>query len=255
MTEPVPYSADRSLFGKLRRRVSKAVSRKPAQARLSRPLLTLSFDDTPVSSADIGAQILERHGVRGTYFISAGLMGSESHLGHYAEAPHLRALADAGHEIACHTFSHLDCGRASGTEIAADIDRNQTALAALGLPPSTTFAYPYGDVSPQAKRVLKDRYSAARALHHGLVTPGTDLNQTPAVGIEGEDGERIAADWVDRAKAQTAWLILYTHDVREHPSTWGCTPEALERLLTKALGLDFDVVTFAEGARRVYAPA
>lgn len=255
MSEPVPYSADRSLYGKLRRRLSKAVFRKPAHLSLSRPLLTLSFDDTPDSSADIGAAILERHGVRGTYFISAGLMGDQSHLGRYAEADHLRALAAAGHEIACHTYSHLDCGRSSGAEITADIDLNQAALTALGLPPSTTFAYPYGDVSPQAKRVLKDRYSAARALHHGLVTSGTDMNQAPAVGIEGDDGERIAADWIDRAKAETGWLILYTHDVRPQPSTWGCTPDALERLLTKALELDFEVVTFAEGVRRVASRA
>src|SRR5690606_35034560 len=98
------------------------------------------------------ADILERHGVRGTYFISAGLMGNESHLGHYAGAEPLRKLAQAGHEIACHTYSHLDCGRANGQTIHADIERNQAALKDLGLPASTTFAYPYGDVSPQAKK-------------------------------------------------------------------------------------------------------
>lgn len=250
MSEPVPYSADRSLYGKLRRRVSKAMFRKPALVSFERPLLTISFDDAPISAAQNGADILERHGVRGTYFISAGLMGSESHLGEYAQAEPLRTLAQAGHEIACHTYSHLDCGRANGATIRADIERNQTALKDLGLPPSTTFAYPYGDVSPQAKKVLKDRYLASRALHHGLVTAGTDMTQAPAVGIEGADGERIASEWISRAKVETGWLILYTHDVRPQPSTWGCTPDALERLLTKALELDFEVVTFSEGAKR-----
>ena len=125
------------------------------------------------------------------------------------------------------------------------------AFRQMGLPAATTFAYPYGDVSPQAKSVLNDRFLASRALHHGLITPGTDLNQTPAVGIEGTDGEQTAIDWLIRAEDETAWLVLYSHDVRENPSAWGCTPATLERLIVRALDMGFDIVTFADGARLV----
>jgi peptidoglycan/xylan/chitin deacetylase (PgdA/CDA1 family) len=104
-----PYSADRSLYGKLRRRLARLVTTKPARLNaLARPLLTISFDDAPVSAAHEGAAILERHGVNGTYFISAGLSGSESHLGRYTDADDIRALHASGHEIACHTLTHLD---------------------------------------------------------------------------------------------------------------------------------------------------
>lgn len=250
-----PYSADRSLYGKLRRRIARLVTTRPARLEgLARPLLTISFDDAPVSAAHEGAAILERHGVRGTYFISAGLSGQESHLGRYTEAADIQALATAGHEIACHTLSHLDCGRARGAAITAELDQSRDALTALGLPAPRTFAYPYGDVSPAAKGVLNNRFIASRALHHGLITTGTDLNQAPAVGIEGPDGEQVALGWIDRA-AETpgSWLILYTHDVRDEPSSWGCTPEVLERLLTDALSKNFEIVTFEEGARRAHA--
>ncbi|MFT3996979.1 MAG: polysaccharide deacetylase family protein [Asticcacaulis sp.] len=246
------YSADRSLYGKLRRRASKWLYRKPARlSGLKRPLLTFSFDDAPQTAAEAGAQILEARGLRATYFISAGLMGHDSHFGLYADAGHIRALSGHGHEIACHTLTHIDCGQAKGRDIAASVDENQTCIQSLGLPRSTTFAYPYGDVSPQAKAVLAPRYASARGLHHGLITRGTDLNQAPAVGIEGKDGEALALGWMQKA-AQTpdSWLVLYTHDVRDTPSPWGCTPQTLETLADAAVSMGFEVVTYAEGAAR-----
>jgi len=246
-----PYSADRSFYGKLRRRLARLILPKPARPEgLTRPMLTLSFDDAPVSAAQEGAAILAKYGARGTYFISTGLMGRESHLGAYAGMDDVKALADAGHEIACHTFSHLDCGRAKGVDIINDINQNQSVLKAIGIAPSRTFAYPYGDVSPQAKAILNDRYLASRALHHGMITTGTDLNQAPAVGIEGADGEHTASHWLARAAESNAWLVLYTHDVRDTPSDWGCRPQVLDRLIGQAIDMGFEIVTFEHGARR-----
>ncbi|MEI7932055.1 MAG: polysaccharide deacetylase family protein [Alphaproteobacteria bacterium] len=243
------YSADRSLKGKLRRRYARLVNRKPARLTLDRPMVTFGFDDPPATAAREGAAILEARGLRGTYFVAAGLAGQDSAFGLYATDDDTRRLQAAGHEIACHTFSHLDCGKADGATIAADVARNTEMLRAMGVEAST-FAYPYGDVSPVAKRMLEAQFSLLRALHHGLVETGTDLNQAPAVGIEGEDGEALAGRWLDEAAERKAWLILFTHDVQENPSPFGCTPEALARLADKALALGFEVVTAAEGARR-----
>lgn len=247
-----PYSADRSLYGKLRRRVARMMTQKPATlSGLRRPLLTLSFDDAPVSAAREGAEILKKHGVHGTYFISTGLSGQDSHLGQYTTPEDIKALHAAGHEIACHTHTHIDCGRAAARDIAQELQRNHDALRLMGLTAPRTFAYPYGDVSPAAKALLHDRYLASRALHHGLITTGTDLNQAPAVGIEGQCGEQTAMTWLDKtAKTRDAWLILYTHDVRENPSDWGCTPAALDRIIDQARTMGFEIVTFEAGARR-----
>lgn len=243
------YSADRSLKGKLRRRYARLVSRRPARLSLDRPMVTFAFDDPPATAASAGATILEARGLKGTYFVAMGLAGQDSPFGLYATDDDTRRLKDAGHEIACHTFSHLDCGKADGSAIAADVARNTEMLRALGIEAST-FAYPYGDVSPVAKRMLEAQFKLLRALHHGLIETGVDLNQAPAVGIEGENGEAIAARWMDEAAARKAWLILFTHDVKEAPSPFGCTPAALERLADKALAMGFEVVTAAEGAKR-----
>jgi len=247
------YSPDRSLKGKLRRRLVRLRERRPARVQLPRPMVSFTFDDVPISAIDAAGAMLEANGSRGTYFICAGLAGRDSRMGRYAARDEILAAQAKGHEIACHTFGHIDCGAADALAIETDIACNDAALADWGAPPTTTFAYPYGDVSHAAKRVAGGRFALARALHHGLVETGADLNQAPAVGIEGADGAKLALRWLERAAERKAWLILYSHDVREAPSPVGCTPQDMQQLIDAAVALDFDIVTVAEGALRIGA--
>lgn len=247
------YTPDLSLKGKLRRRLARLAVRKPARLALERPLVSFTFDDAPATAAKVGAALLEARGLRGTYYVSAGLAGREGPMGRYATREETQGLIAAGHEIACHTYSHIDCGKGGKARILAEVDRNAEALADWGAPPLRHFAYPYGDVSIDAKQVLDRRFGTLRGLHKGLIEHGGDLNQAPSVGVEGADGEAIALRWLEEAARRKAWLILYTHDVAESPSAWGCTPKTLERLIDTALEGGFDIVTVDEGARRVGA--
>lgn len=245
------YSADRSWRGKLRRRYTRLAYRKPVRLALDRPMVTFSFDDVPATAAHAGAGVLEAAGIKGVFYLCAGLEDREGPMGRYGSAEDARRLAAAGHEVACHTYSHIDCGQADGPTIAAEVDRNAEALARRGSPALVSFAYPYGDVSLSAKRVLGPRFKTLRTVQAGLVTDGADANQLPAVGIEGSDGEARAGRWMSEAARRKAWLILYTHDVAETPSDWGCTPGALSRLAERAKADGFDIVTMAEGAARL----
>lgn len=251
-TPVAAYSADRSLKGKLRRRVVRLQLRRPLPAAPDGPVVSFTFDDIPATAAGAGAAALEAAGARGTFYVCAGLVGREGPMGRYAGLDAIADLAARGHEIGCHTHGHLDCGQADGDAIAADVEANRQALAALGVRPET-FAYPYGDVSRQAKAALQARFAGLRALHRGLVRRGSDLNQLPAVGVEGEAGEARAAAWIDRALAGRAWLILYTHDVAERPSPWGCTPGALARLVDRARAGGARVAPVAQVLRELAA--
>jgi peptidoglycan/xylan/chitin deacetylase (PgdA/CDA1 family) len=244
------YHADASWRGKLRRRAVRLASRRPARAPAG-PMISFAFDDVPASAAETGATILERRGLKGTYFVAAALAGTDAVTGPMATADQVRRLADAGHEIGCHTYSHLDCGQASACDAVEDVARNAEVLDAWGVGRPASFAYPFGDVAPQTKRALSPRFSVMRALHHGLVTAGSDLNQAPAIGVEGEDGEALAMGWLQRAAGRRAWLILCTHDVADQASPYGCTPAALERLVDAALSNGLEPVTVAEGAARL----
>jgi len=251
MLAPDAYTADRSLKGKLRRRVVRLQERRPARVALDRPMVSFSFDDAPATAIQTAGAMLEARGARGAYFICAGLAGRDSRMGRYATRDEVIAASARGHEIGCHTFSHLDCGVSDGLAIAEDIVRNDQALGNWGLKPTTTFAYPYGDVSHAGKKIAGQRFALARALHHGLIETGADLNQAPAVGIEGPDGFATALRWMRRAVERKAWLILYSHDVRPDPSPVGCAPDDFARLLDFALAAEADIVTVAEGLRRI----
>jgi peptidoglycan/xylan/chitin deacetylase (PgdA/CDA1 family) len=249
------YRPDMSLKGKLRRRMARFQHRRPAKGRIMRPMVSFAFDDAPQTAMTIGASILEGFGKRGTYFISAGLAGADGPMGPYASKAQVMAASRAGHEIACHTYSHLDCGQADGRAIAQDLARNNAALTSWGAPEPTTFAYPFGDVSLAAKRAASQRFVLSRALHHGVINTGCDLNQAPAVGVEGEHGEALARRWLDKAYDQKCWVILFTHGVEARPTPFGATAESFSRLVTAAIDRDFDIVTIAEGARRVRGPS
>ncbi|CAN5273881.1 oligosaccharide deacetylase HfsH [soil metagenome] len=244
------YTPDLSLKGKLRRRFVRLVERKPLAKGPARPMVSFTFTDAPATAVSAGAALLEERGLKGVFYIAAGLAGREGPMGRYATREETQRLATAGHEIACHTYSHLDCGPGGEARIAADLDRNLAALTEWGLPAPTNFAYPFGDVSADAKRVLGRRFDSARALHHGVIEAGSDLNQTPAVGIQGSEGEALARRWLKVAKDRKAWLILYTHDVEPAPSEWGCTADALGRIIDESLADGFEVVSVAEGLRR-----
>ncbi len=245
------YQADRTLRGKIRRRLVRLAATRPLANGPERAMVSFSFDDAPQTAVVSGAQALETRGARGTYFVSAGLCGAEAPMGVCGRADDYQRLSQAGHEIACHTYSHLDCGRADSGEAFADVERNAMVMSGWGVPAPKTFAYPYGDVAVGPKAALGGRFSVLRALHHGLIEAGCDLNQAPAVGIEGPDGEILANRWIDLAVSRSAWLILYTHDVRTAPSVWGCAQDVLARLIDRAQDSGADVVTVGEGARRL----
>ncbi|MHB8284893.1 MAG: polysaccharide deacetylase family protein [Caulobacteraceae bacterium] len=254
MSEPI-YRPDMSLKGKLRRRFVRLQHRRPARGRLTRTMVSFAFDDAPASALTVGGAILESFGKRGTYFISAGLSGTSGHMGPYGTQAQVMAAADAGHEIACHTYSHLDCAQASGEVVAQDIARNSATLMAWGAPEPTTFAYPFGDVAPAAKAAAGQRFALSRALHRGVINTGSDLNQAPAIGIEGEGGERLGLRWLQKAHDQLGWVILFTHGVEADHTPFGATAAGFERLVGEAVARDYDIVTIAEGVRRLADPS
>ena len=246
------YHADPSFRGRLRRRLVRLADRRPAVRRPDRPIVTFAFDDTPASAVRRGAPILEQHGVRGTYYFCTGLAGELGHMGRYAGCDDMRRAAEAGHEIGCHTYSHLDCGQISGVMMADDIELNASLLSDWGVAQSIeTFAYPYGDVGFAAKQAAAERFVLSRALHHGLIEPGADLNQAPAVGLEGEHGEAVGRAWLAKAAERRAWVILFTHGVEDAVSRFGTTADTLARLVDESLEMGFEVVSAVEGARRV----
>lgn len=238
MSVEAPYVPPRDLASKLRRRITQAKAARPVKFAFDEPILSVCFDDFPHSALE-GARILETRGGRGTFYASAGLSHIDGPSGQGFEPGDLKRLADAGHEIGCHTFSHRDCARVETFETLLDLAKNRDALAAMGhAAPLVTLAYPYGETSTELKAVLPPRFQAARGILLGLNVGRGDLTQLRAFPLFG-DGLLQARLALPRAAKRRGWMIVFTHDVATEPSPWGTSASDLDAFIVQARELGF----------------
>ena len=66
-----------------------------------------------------------------------------------------------------------------------------------------------------------------RGVHYGKV----DLNQIKSVPIYTGPDMAQTHRFIKNLTRKPGWLTLFTHDVRENPSEWGCTPQDFEKTL------------------------
>lgn len=220
------------------------ITRKFALAMSARPIsldwpggvVSFTFDDFPKSALAVGGRILERHNVRGTYYTAMNLAGTDDILGPMFDAHDVVAAHRAGHEIACHTFSHIDCRTVPTSSITTEIRQNTLALDQLihGFVPSN-FAYPYGSISVAAKRLLGSKFACCRGIGSGINHGTADLADLLAVQIYANDFDEVGIQrLIERNRHIGGWLIFFSHDVVDNPSAYGCTPDQLERVVAYA---------------------
>jgi len=225
-----------SIAARLIRELGGFMATRPATVNWPGGVVSFTFDDFPRSAWLNGGPILERHGLRGTYYAAMGFAGGGNHLGPMFETDDLRAAHARGHEIACHTYSHRDCMRATPAEIVAEIERNGAALAQTldGAWP-VDFAYPFGGVSQTAKTAVEARFASCRGTGRGINRGTVDLADLLSNSIYNRDFDRDRlCQLIDDAQAGGGWVIFFTHDVAENPSDFGCTPAQLNAIVAYA---------------------
>lgn len=233
---PSAYTPDLSLKAKVLRRLTQWRNAKPLEHDPVRPIVTITFDDFPKSAATTGASIIEAAGGHATYYACTGLAGEETITGPQYDAGDVARLLAAGHEIGGHTESHLDCSNADVDAAVEDIRANLLNLKTVGLTkPVTQFAYPYGETRVALKFALRDTFKACRGVLRGINSKGSDLMQLRAMELDANPAnleKAIAA--IESAARKPAWVIIFTHDVRETPSPFGVTPHELRRVVNAA---------------------
>src|SRR5262245_18232998 len=128
-------------------------------------MVSFTFDDAPDSAASLGASLLEHHGGRGTLTLAGRLIHRHSDHLHPLSNEAIVRLHRAGHEIACHTFSHLPAVDLDETAMAREIEHHRRYF--MGVDPSImlqNFAYPYGLASVWRKPQLAKSFRSARGI-------------------------------------------------------------------------------------------
>ena len=257
----VPGTSDRSAAAWLARAVAKGrrelaarAHRRPLALPGREPLVSFTFDDAPRTALVAGARVLERLGLRGTYYLSLGLLGSPGDSGPIGDAHDVRAVAAGGHELGCHTHDHLDAWQVPARAYLASVDRNAQHLAEL-LPGLRfeTFAYPKSGARACVKPGLASRFRACRhggqRGNEGVVD--RDLLAACFLDQHMRPSLTLLRHLIDRNAARGGWLIFATHDVAPEPSRWGCTPAFLAAVARHAVASGARVLPVREALARV----
>jgi peptidoglycan/xylan/chitin deacetylase (PgdA/CDA1 family) len=216
-----------------KRNVARLRFRRLLSIQTSVPLISFTFDDFPRSALRTGGEILQRHGLAGTYYTALGLLGSEGPSGALFTAEDLQALVAQGHELGCHTFSHCHSWNTSTAEFKDSILQNQAALAQM-LPGKkfASLSYPISEPRPLTKKSAGEHFRCCRAGGQTLNTGAADLNQLAAFFLEqSRDNLQRIKDLIDHNRAVQGWTIFATHDVAAAPGPYGCTPELFEAVV------------------------
>jgi peptidoglycan/xylan/chitin deacetylase (PgdA/CDA1 family) len=124
----------------------------------------LTFDDGTKGQLR-AAQILERHGFRGIFFVIPARIGTNDE--YFLNAEEVERLARAGHRVAAHGYEHRSLP-GSGTEVGASLVRSPGLLGEGAQATARfDFAFPFGHYTTEVAEALAGGY---RYLH--TVNPG-----------------------------------------------------------------------------------
>lgn len=183
--------------------------------------IALSFDDGPHPRlTPVILRILEEYDVRATFFMVG------ENVGYYPAAA--RAVAEAGHEIGNHTFSHRKFGRLGPEELRREIFSCEEAISAVSDAPVRFIRPPEGQMSDTMRQVIGD-------LDYRVILWDVDTRDwahTPPETI----AEHILA-------TVQAGDIILMHDFIGYDSP---TPEALRLVIPALLERGFRFVTVGE---------
>jgi peptidoglycan/xylan/chitin deacetylase (PgdA/CDA1 family) len=215
------------------RRFARWMGRRPVTLSLARPIVSFTFDDFPRSALLTAGRLLRERGLAGTYYTSMGLAGRTTSTGEMFQLRDLESLIQQGHELGCHTYAHCPSWETSSDTFEADVRKNAAAL--LDHLPAGTFgthSYPISYPRPMTKRRMARYFACCRGGGQTFNIGTVDINYLSAYFLEQANGKHAAVENVVQGTcAATGWLILATHDVDNHPTRFGCTPEFFENVV------------------------
>ena len=237
---------DRSLPARVTRRVMPFCLQKNIEIKLDKPIVSFSFDDCPKSVVENALPLFDREHWKVTLYMAMGLCETTNHLGLHMSRSDVKAAYKSGHEIADHTYDHIDATTVSAHDFENNITKNQECLDSVGVSPSKTFAYPYGQLNLATKKIIDQKFKGGRGITSRIHTKNADLNQIGSNRLYNDESYDALMTDISNLNQTSSWITIFTHDVRETPSQFGCQPKQLEAVIDAVKNTGADVMTIAD---------
>ncbi|MBL7697955.1 MAG: polysaccharide deacetylase family protein [Chitinophagaceae bacterium] len=186
--------------------------------------ISLTFDDARLSQVDHGIPVLDKYGVKATFYLNPGAMRERKE--------GWQKAVKSGHEIGNHSNTHpctgnFDWSRDNALEnhtlqsIGLDIDSCSLAIKNdLGVQP-VSFAFPCGQKfigrganAASYVPLISEKFESGRGwLDEGANDPAfCDMAQLTGVELDGKTFEQVK-QLIETAKSKGQWLILAGHEM------------------------------------------
>ena len=188
--------------------------------------VSLSFDDARVSQVDIGLPILDKYGVKATFYVVPNAV--EERLAGWQQA------AKNGHEIANHTANHVCSGnfewlrqKGLGLEqidlnwLAEDMDITSRYIEEKLAVKATGFAYPcghtfvgQGEKTQSYVPLVAEKFNVGRTWNDetGNNPNYVDMAQVAAIRMDGMSFEQLV-EMIEFMRVNNSWIVLAGHEV------------------------------------------
>ena len=235
---------------KVERLLAKSLVTAPAELTGDAPAVSFSFDDFPKTAYTNAGKILEDNEARGTYFLSTDLIDTHYEGQAQCDTKDLQNVIDNGHEIGGHTQSHKHLQTLNKAEMEYEIVVNRDFIRNTLDTEVSSFAFPFGGTSPQAKKAVLPHYRIARSINPGLNSGRIDRMHIKAYSLYGENFcLRRIEQLVEETLRQNAWLVFYTHDVQNKHSAYGCSVNQFEAVVNAVKTRQIDIRTMSAVSR------
>ncbi len=204
--------------------------------------VTFSFDDGVTQDIRL-IEILNKYGLKGTFNLSAALMGLPRELDvrgvkvrHDKISPSLVKSVYAEHEVAAHGLTHPYLTRLDDETLVYQVEEDRRLLERLCGEPVVGMAYPFGDVDERVVTLLQERtgirYCRTVTSTHTFIKQTEDLlRYNPTVYYIEEGFEKLVDEFLE---GEEGLLYIWGHSYEMDAGliTW----EKFEEICKKLAG-------------------
>lgn len=218
-----------------------------------RAMVTFSFDDCNITDYTEAFLYMQSKGMRGTTFFNYGMYLDDNRITLSEEQT--KEMADAGWEIACHTYNHAHLTSLTDREVLEEWIENKKAIESLTGKEVVSHGYPFNDQDTRIRNLCSGVYSYACCTDYNTRCEygyARGLHDLPRFFIDKRSISEIKSR-IDEAVENKQWLIFGCHGIqnraeRKNPIEF---QEIVDYVYNYKFGNRLDVVTVQEGARRI----
>lgn len=195
--------------------LSDVVAYAKGEKQLPAHAVALSFDDGYHDLVSTVLPLIKRYQVPITVFLTTDLENHSDSLALPRLSPtDIQTLLESGLvSFESHTISHPHLSRLSPTDVRHELVESKRMVEHLCSSPTSYFAYPYGDRSPDVEQATREAgYEAAFSITEGTIHPGDDLFHLKRIQVDASihpllfklrltsavDWNRRIVDWLRR---------------------------------------------------------